>query len=1006
MLKQKTLVIFLFCILLLIPSYATLTENEDVKTPRPIEMDDILAWKSIRGGHVSNNGTWFAYTLSPNEGDSEVIIRETKGDKEYKFAVGEIKGYGGARITFSDNSKWVAFSIAPDRVEAHKAKKSKKKLYNKLALVDLGSGDKKEFEKVRNFRFSKENSEWLAIHKYAPESQKKEKEKWNGADLILYELATGKKFNIGNVSEFEFDKKGRWLAWLIDAREKSGNGIQMRILDKDMVLSLDNDTTVYKSLNWTEEGDGLTALKGADNKKFEDKLYSVIGFKNFSSNGADKFEYNPVSDTTFPKEMTISPNRPPRWTEDLSALVFGIHDVKEKEDKKKKEKKESEKKGGDEKVEKEEKKQNEPKKSEDKPNDKPEDKPKDDKKPTKKEAAKNKIKEEKPRLVIWHWQDKRMQSQQQVQERRDKNYSYMCIYHVADKKFVRLADDELRDVTITPKDRYAIGFDDREYELMSNLEGRRYRDIYVVDLKTGKRTLALKKSRWYFGVSPTGTLFLHYDGGHYFTYDMGSGKSVNITQNVPTSFIDEENDLNIKKPPVRPWGWVKDGKSVLLFDNWDVWKVRADGKKSVNLTVNGKKDGIRFQRRFRLDMDEKGIDLSEPMFISMYGEWTKKSGIARIDKGKPGPKVLLWEDASFSGLRKAEDADVYLFTKSTYKDYPNYYVADKSLKNGTKITDANPQQKDFLWSSGVKLVDYTSDKGDKLQAALFLPANYEEGKSYPTIVYIYEKLSQRLNYYFSPSARGFNKSVYNSNGYAVLMPDITYQIDDPGMSAVWCVLPAIDAAVATGVVDKDNVAIHGHSWGGYQTAFLITQTDKFKAAIAGAPLTNMISMYSSIYWNSGSANQPIFESSQGRFAGGYWENIEAYTRNSPVYFAQNVNTPLILLHNDKDGAVDWNQGIEYFNTLRRLQKPVVMLQYKGENHGLRKPENQKDYTIRMREFFDHYLKGKPAPKWWTEGVPHLKMDEHLEKRLEKKKESKKEGEKAGKKEEKKEAEPK
>ena len=250
-------------------------------------------------------------------------------------------------------------------------------------------------------------------------------------------------------------------------------------------------------------------------------------------------------------------------------------------------------------------------------------------------------------------------------------------------------------------------------------------------------------------------------------------------------------------------------------------------------------------------------------------------------------------------------------------------------------------------------------------------------------MYIYEKMSQGLNRYYSPSARGFNKTVYTSRGYAVLMPDIVYKVNDPGMSSVWCVLPALEAAIATGVVDKERVGIHGHSWGGYQTSFLITQTDAFSAAVAGAPLTNMISMYSSIYWNSGSANQPIFESSQGRFEGGYWENIEAYTRNSPVYFAENVTTPLILLHNDKDGAVDWNQGIEYFNTLRRLKKPVVMLQYKGENHGLRKPANQKDYYVRMKEFFDHHLMGKPMPGWLKEGISHLNHEEHIKEKTKK-----------------------
>jgi dipeptidyl aminopeptidase/acylaminoacyl peptidase len=312
--------------------------------------------------------------------------------------------------------------------------------------------------------------------------------------------------------------------------------------------------------------------------------------------------------------------------------------------------------------------------------------------------------------------------------------------------------------------------------------------------------------------------------------------------------------------------------------------------------------------------------------------------------------------------------------------YPDYYITDSSFAAGERITDANPQQAEFTWSAGSRLVDYESDKGAKLQAALFLPANYQPGEQYPTIVYIYERLSQGLNNYDQPSANGFDKSVYTSNGYAVLMPDITYEVNDPGMSAVWSVLPALDAAIETGVVDPDHVGLHGHSWGGYQTSFLVTQTDKFAAAVAGAPLTNMISMYSSIYWNSGGGNMAIFESSQGRFTGDYIEGFDAYYRNSPVFFADQVTTPLIILHNDQDGAVDWNQGIEYYNTLRRLGKDVIMLQYVGENHGLRVPANMKDYTVRMREFFDHHLKGAEAPQWLLEGVPHLKMDEHLEER--------------------------
>ncbi len=329
---------------------------------------------------------------------------------------------------------------------------------------------------------------------------------------------------------------------------------------------------------------------------------------------------------------------------------------------------------------------------------------------------------------------------------------------------------------------------------------------------------------------------------------------------------------------------------------------------------------------------------------------------------------------------KARKADTYIFTRGTSLEPADYYVADASLANPARVTDQRPQVARFTWSPGVQLVNYTSEKGDKLQAALFLPANYEKGRSYPTVVNFYERMSQTANQFAAPSANGFNRSVYTSHGYAVLVPDIAYRVNDPGMSAVWCMVPAVKAAIATGIVDPRRIGITGHSWGGYQTAFLITQTDLFAAAVAGAPLTNMVSMYSLVYKNSGGVNGAIFESSQGRFKGGYWDNWDAYYRNSPVFFAKNVKTPLMILHNDRDGAVDFTQGVEYFNTLRRLQKPVIMLEYVGENHGLAKRSNQRDYTARMKEYFDHYLMGAPAPDWMVKGVPRLKMEEHLKER--------------------------
>ncbi len=378
--------------------------------------------------------------------------------------------------------------------------------------------------------------------------------------------------------------------------------------------------------------------------------------------------------------------------------------------------------------------------------------------------------------------------------------------------------------------------------------------------------------------------------------------------------------------------------------------------------------------------DDRGVDLSKPLYFATYGEWTKKEGLSRVDPGQPGAKSVFFEDARFN-ISKARDADVYAYTRQSFTEYPNYWVFNPGFKDGYRITDVNPQLKDFAWSNGTRLIDYSSDKGDKLQGALYLPANYEPGKKYPLLVTIYEKRSQNKNGFVSPSeTRAPDPALFTNRGYAVYDPDIVYKVNDPGMSAVWSVIPAVKAAIATGIVDEKNVGLWGHSWGGYQTAFLVTQTDIFKAAIAGAPLTDMVSMYSSVYWNTGGANQAIFESSQGRFKGNFIDNYDAYIRNSPAFHAKNVKTPLIILHNDKDGAVDFNKSITYFNTLRQLGKEVIMLEYVGENHGLARPVNQKDYAGRMTEWFDFQLKGVSVADWIKNGVPRLKMDEHLRSR--------------------------
>jgi dipeptidyl aminopeptidase/acylaminoacyl peptidase len=343
---------------------------------------------------------------------------------------------------------------------------------------------------------------------------------------------------------------------------------------------------------------------------------------------------------------------------------------------------------------------------------------------------------------------------------------------------------------------------------------------------------------------------------------------------------------------------------------------------------------------------------------------------------------LLANDSAKVDYRRARDANIWIYTRQNVTRFPDWYASDDGLKGERRLTDANPQQKEVAWTPGAMLVEYSCDNGGgKHQAVLYLPAGYEKGKQYPTLTYIYEQLSQEYNVYSQPNATRYsNPSVFTSRGYAFLKPDIVYHVNDPGRSALWCIVPAVKAAIATGVVDPDRVGLQGHSWGGYQTSFVTTQTDVFKTAVAGAPLTDLTSMFGSIYWNTGNTDGSIFIASQGRFTGGPNEVPEAYLRNSPQTYADKLNIPFMMLHNDRDGAVDFNQGITYYNHLRQLGKEVILLEYVGENHGLSRPANQKDYSLRLTEWFDTFLRDQPAPKWLEDGIPRLKMEAHLKDR--------------------------
>jgi len=328
-------------------------------------------------------------------------------------------------------------------------------------------------------------------------------------------------------------------------------------------------------------------------------------------------------------------------------------------------------------------------------------------------------------------------------------------------------------------------------------------------------------------------------------------------------------------------------------------------------------------------------------------------------------------DRRVGGVQKAKDADVYLFTQSSFEEFPDLWVANGRFDAPTRISDANPQQRGYRWGTD-ELVSWRSNDGVPLKGILFKPEDFDPTKKYPMVVYIYEQLSQNLNAYVPPGGRNvINPTVYVSNGYLVFEPDIHYETGYPGPSALKSIVPGVQMLIDSGFVDPNAVGLQGHSWGGYQTAYVITQTSMFRAAMAGAPVANMTSAYGGIRWQTGLARAFQYEHTQSRIGGSIWEYPMRYLENSPLFAADRITTPLLIMSNDDDGAVPWYQGIELFVAMRRLGKEVYLIDYNGEGHNPTKRANQLDIAMRMQQFFDHFLKGAPEPEWMREGIPFL-----------------------------------
>jgi dienelactone hydrolase len=588
-------------------------------------------------------------------------------------------------------------------------------------------------------------------------------------------------------------------------------------------------------------------------------------------------------------------------------------------------------------------------------------------------------------LDLWHWKDEVIQPMQKARAGLMRNRSFAAVYLFDAKKLVHLADE---DHSVRPPEYgdWAVASSDKKYRGQT-WESPVPSDYALVNIRTGESKLLLRAARSGLFPSPKGKHLAGFDGKNWFVINAADGKKIMLTARLPQKFFNEDFDAPQITPPYGQFGWSSDEKYFFVADRFDIWKFTPDGAEATNVTKIGAASGIRFRiARVEKDDDDeseperdRGLDTKADWLLSAENLRTRDTGFYRLSPGGE-PKLLIMGPRNYGTPAKAKKADTMILTVSTFTDYPDYYATTRDFKELKRITDANPHRSKFNWARA-ELLNYTNTDGVQLGAILVKPENFDPSKKYPMIVYIYERLSNNLHRFSAPSVnRGqvINPIWYASNGYLVLMPDICYKIGYPGQSALQCVLPAIQAVVDKGYVDEKAIGINGQSWGGYQIAYMVTQTNRFKAAVAGAAVTNMTSAYNGIRWGSGMARQFQYERTQSRIGDSLWAAPMKYLENSPVFWADRVKTPVMMINNDQDDAVPWYQGIEFYLSLRRLGKEVYMLNYNGERHNLAQTANARDFALRMHQFFEHHLKGKPMPEWMAKGIPYADRDKEKE----------------------------
>ncbi len=923
---------------------------------RPLDHEVYDSWMRIAGQQLSDDGAWILYALQPQDGDTELHVRGVAGSVSYEVPRGE-------QARFSDDGRFVVFVIKPELAAVREAKlEDEDEPKDSLGILDLRSGAVARVERVKSFKLPEESGGWLAYllekaeeeadtaeaaaeqaeepaaepepepspeEPQAEEEEEDEKKKKDvGTTLVLRDLESGEERRFESVMQYAFAKNGARLAYTVSSEDGSTDGVYVVNLGDGGEAVVASGEGEYKSLTFDEEGGQLAFLSNRDDYEADQPAFTLFHWR------ASRDDARPVAGegtAGIPESWWVSEHGDLSFSENGRRLFFGTAP-------------------------------------------RPEPEPEEE------------IPEwEKVELDIWNWRDPLLQPQQLVERQRERERTYLAVAHLDRVRVVQLGSRAVPDVEVGSEGDadIAVGWSNMPYRQLISWDAPSYYDIYVVDVRTGERRKLLEALHgWRAGLSPEGEYLTWWDGHEraWFALSVGGGEPVNLTAAVPYPVHDEEDDH-----PMIPYshgsaGWTEGDRWFLVYDKHDIWATDPRGRRAPrNVTEGvGRERNLQF-RYLRLDPDQEAIPEDEPMLLRAFDNDTKASGFYRDRFGGDGaPTELVMAAQRFGYPTKAEEADVLMLTRQSFAEYPDLWLSDLSFGDMRKVSEANPQQAEYFWGTA-ELVHWRSTDGKELEGILYKPENFDPAVKYPMMVYFYERMADGLHAYRTPGPGGSSISIsfYVSRGYVVFVPDVHYRVGYPGESAFDCVVSGVLSVLDEGFVDPQRIGIQGHSWGGYQIAYLVTQTDLFAAAEAGAPVSNMTSAYGGIRWSSGRSRMFQYERTQSRLGGSLWEARPRYIENSPLFWADKVKTPVLMLHNDEDGAVPWYQGIEFFVALRRLGKPVWLLNYNGEPHGLRKYQNRKDWAVRMQQFFDHFLKDAPPPVWLAEGVPAVEKGRTL-----------------------------